>query len=122
MDYLAAGALMLGMDSVYLGLIKGQWSKMISTIQKGPLNVRLVYAAAVYMLMLFGLFYFIILPRRSVYDAALLGIVVYGVFDMTNMAIFKEYSLMLAVTDMLWGGLLFASVTYIVQLLFKNRK
>lgn len=111
---------MLSMDGVYLRTVKGSWSRMVSGIQNSPLVVRPMYAVAVYMLMLFGLFYFIILPRRTVYDAALLGLVIYGVFDMTNMALFSKYSFGLALLDMLWGGLLFATVTYIVQWLFRK--
>ena len=61
--------------------------------------------------------YFIIKPHKSVSDAFFLGIVIYGVFDTTNYALFKNWSLITTIIDTLWGGLLFASTTYVVNLL-----
>ena len=52
--------------------------------------------------------------KRSVLDAFLLGFVIYGVFDLTNLAIFKKYDNMVALMDMLWGGTLFALTAYII--------
>ena len=56
---------------------------------------------------------FIISKNRSPLDAFLLGLVIYAVYDSTNYTIFKQWSPMLAVTDSLWGGILFAITTYI---------
>jgi uncharacterized membrane protein len=36
------------------------------------------------------------------------GALIYGVFNGTNVAIFREYSVKTAVTDTLWGGILFS--------------
>lgn len=65
--------------------------------------------------MSFALYYFIILPKRSVFDAAILGMVIYGVFDMTNHALFKNYNLTTGIIDVVWGAILFASSAFIVK-------
>ena len=59
----------------------------------------------------------IIKPHKSVSEAFLLGIVIYGVYETTNYALFKNWSILSVIIDTLWGGLLFASTTYIVNLL-----
>jgi uncharacterized membrane protein len=64
-----------------------------------------------------GINYFIIKPRRSVSDAFLLGIIIYGVYETTNLALFKNWSILTVIIDTLWGGILFATTTYIVNLL-----
>ena len=121
MDYLAAAGTMLAMDAAYLQVMKRPWGRMIKKIQGREMEVNIMYAMFVYVLMMFALYYFIIKPMRSIYDAALLGIVVYGVFDFTNLALFKEYSFFWGIVDMLWGGLLFATCTYVAQLVYKKR-
>jgi len=74
-------------------------------------------AALCYVLMLIGINYFIIKPRRSVSDAFLLGIIIYGVYETTNYALFKNWSILSVIIDTLWGGVLFGTTTYIVNLL-----
>ena len=55
-----------------------------------------IYAAlACYLVMTFGFYYFIVKDNKSVLDAAILGFVIYAVFDLTNMAILKQWDLTL---------------------------
>lgn len=120
MDYLVGAASMLVIDGVYLNMVKDDWQTMVSGIQGSKLSVRMMPAIGVYILMTLALYYFIILPKRSVLDAALLGFAIYGVFDLTNMAIFKDYNVMIALTDMIWGSILFASSAFIVKMVMKK--
>lgn len=119
MDFLAGAATMLLLDAAYLQMVKGEWGKIVSSIQGSPLQVRLVSAVGVYVLMIFAVYYFIIVPRRTITDAALLGLAIYGVFDLTNYAIFKKYSLFWGLVDMVWGSFLFASTAYVAKILSK---
>ena len=119
MDYLAGAATMLLLDGVYLNVVKSDWQSLVRKIQGEPLQVRMISAIGVYVLMMFAVYYFIILPKRSVRDAALLGLVVYGVFDLTNYAIFKNYSLFMGLTDMAWGSFLFAVTAYVSKMFSK---
>ena len=61
--------------------------------------------------------YFIIKPRKSVSDAFLLGLVIYGDYETTSYALLKNWSLITVIIDTLWGGALFAITTYVVNML-----
>jgi uncharacterized membrane protein len=50
-------------------------------------------------------------------EAFLLGIVIYGVYETTNYALFKNWSILTVFMDTLWGGILFASTCYIINLI-----
>ena len=115
--------IMLTIDAIYLSLVGGPpFLRMVARIQGSKPRVRYVPAAATYALMAVGLYHFIIGPGRSVADAFVLGVVIYGVFDGTNMALFSRYSPLIAVQDALWGGILFAVTTYSTRLFMATRR
>ena len=95
-------------DFIYLNSVQGFFGNQIKRVQGSPMVVNLLIA---------GINYFIIKPRKSVTDAFLLGIVIYGVYETTNYALFKDWSALTVVIDTLWGGILFALTTYVVNLL-----
>jgi uncharacterized membrane protein len=99
---------MLLLDSVYLFFTKNFFGELVAKIQRTAMQVRLSGAVIVYLLLAVGLYYFIVKPGRSAWEAALLGLVIYGTFDFTNYAMFKNYDLKAAVMDTVWGSLLFA--------------
>lgn len=117
MNPLLTAFVLIAIDSIYLYLIQSMSAKSISTIQGSPLQINYYGAIMCYALLVLGLHYFILSGKKSVLDAFILGIVIYGVFESTNLAIFKNWPLYLVVVDTLWGGTLLALTTYIVQLL-----
>lgn len=106
--------IMLLLDALYLSSIGKVYSQMVAKIQRTVMNVKIEGAAICYLFLIFGLYYFILRDKKSVFDAFLLGIVIYGVYDATTYAIFKKWSLPLAALDTLWGGVLFALTTMLV--------
>ena len=114
---LASAIILVFIDFIYLNAIKGYFEKQIKDVQGSPLEIKFLGVALCYIFIIVGLNYFIIKPKRSVSDAFLLGIVIYGVYETTNYALFKKWSIITLIMDTLWGGLLFASTTYIVNLL-----
>ena len=114
MDYIVPAFTMLALDSVYLSNIGGPlFAKMVKGIQKDEMKISIFGAIGSYLLLILVLYKFIIVERKSPSDAFLLGFCIYGVFDFTNIAIFKNYSLLPALLDTLWGGVLFYIVTKI---------
>jgi len=97
--------------------MKGYFGNQIQRIQNSKMEINYLGAAICYILLIIGINYFIIKPHKSVSDAFLLGVIIYGVFDTTNYAMFKNWSILTVIIDTLWGGLLFASTTYAVNLL-----
>jgi uncharacterized membrane protein len=111
---LISAIVLIILDSAYLHLMTGYFKKQVMAIQGSPLQLNLVGAALCYVFIIFGLNYFIIKNRKSVKDAFLLGIVVYAVFELTNLALFKNWYIMSVLIDTLWGGILFGLTTGIV--------
>ena len=56
-----------------------------------------------------------VIYNPSYYNAFMLGPIIYGGVDLTNLALFKNYDLMIGVQDTIWGGLLFISSKYIFE-------
>jgi uncharacterized membrane protein len=114
---LISAIVLISIDFIYLNLIKDYFFNQIKSVQGSQPNINLLGAAICYIFLIVGINYFIIKPRKSVSDAFLLGIVIYGVYETTNYALFKNWSMLTVIIDTLWGGILFASTTYIVNLL-----
>jgi len=102
-------------DSVYLFLTKAIFGEMVAKIQRTAIQFRLEGAIIVYLLLAVALYYFIVKPGLSVWEAGLLGLVIYGTFDFTNYAMFKNYDLKIAIMDTVWGSLLFALTTFVYK-------
>lgn len=112
---LLSAIVMISLDFVYLTVMKGYFSNQVKAVQGTPLKINYLGAAICYIFLITGLNYFIIKPRKSVTDAFLLGIVIYGVYETTNYALFSNWSIISVIIDTLWGGLLFASTAYVVE-------
>jgi uncharacterized membrane protein len=105
--------LMFVIDSVFLFSIRSFFSKQIMDVQGEPLKVDYSSAFLCYLLLVFGLYHFIIVPQRSLYDAFLLGFVIYGVYETTTKALLKKWNWMTVIIDTLWGGILFTLTAYL---------
>ena len=116
--FLSILVILLLFDSVYLFVTKAIFGEMVAKIQRTAIQFRLEGAIIVYLLLAVALYYFIVKPGLSVWEAGLLGLVIYGTFDFTNYAMFKNYDLKIAIMDTVWGSLLFmATVLFQKQLL-----
>lgn len=106
-------------DFFYLNLMKKYFNNQIQIIQGRPIKMNLIATLICYIFLIVGLNYFIIKPKRSVIDAFILGIIIYGVFETTNWALFINWSPTTVIMDTLWGGILFALTTKIVKMIGK---
>ena len=112
---LISAIVLISIDFVYLKLIKGYFENQIKKVQGSVVKYNLLGAAICYIFLIFGINYFIIKPRKSVNDAFLLGLVIYGVYETTNYALLTNWSIMTVIIDTLWGGILFALTAFIVN-------
>ena len=103
------------LDYFYLNLIKSYFENQVQLVQGSPLKMNYLGAIICYIFLIFGINYFIIKPKRSIQDAFLLGLVIYAVFETTNLALFSKWSWFTVLIDSLWGGTLFALTTYIIN-------
>jgi uncharacterized membrane protein len=114
-----SAVVLLALDALYLSATKTIFAEQVARVQRVAMNIRLPGAFVCYALLIIGLNYFILFEKKNVLDAFLLGIIIYGVFDSTNYALFKQWQLTTAVMDATWGGILFALTTYITYALLK---
>lgn len=119
-NILLISVLFLLLDSIYLTLVSNKASKMIYNIQKSKMELNILGAVICYMFIVVLFYHFIIVKKGSLFDAFLLGLCVYGIYDATNYALIKNWSLTFSMMDSLWGGVLFASVFYIYKRILKR--
>jgi len=114
MEYLYTLFVLVLLDIIYIYNTKNHYLKMIAKIQKNKAKVKKIAFVSIYFILAFLLNYFIIKVKKSKEDAFLLGSTVYGVYGLTNYAILDEWDTVLMFMDILWGGTLFYSTTYII--------
>lgn len=107
------GTLLLALDFTYLFVLKDLMLPIIVNVQKAEVKVNIKSAIACYILLVSGLYYFIIKKNAPPKDAFLLGVLINGVYETTNYAFFKEWSPLLVIMDTLWGGILLSTTTVI---------
>jgi uncharacterized membrane protein len=95
--------LMAIIDAPYLTLTAANFKPMIMRIQGSALEFRVAAAIPVYLALAYLLTY-----ANSWQQAAAIGAATYAVYDFTNYATIKNYTLSFALQDSLWGGILFA--------------
>jgi uncharacterized membrane protein len=105
------------LDFFYLNLMKGYFDNQIKAIQGTKIQMNFLAVIICYIFLIFGLNYFIIKPKRSVSDAFLFGLVIYGVYETTNWALFSKWRITSVIIDTLWGGILFGLTTFIIRLI-----
>lgn len=104
---------MIILDTIYLTLTGDFYNKQIAAIQGSKIMLKIVPTFLTYVILILGLNYFIISRKKSVKDAAILGFLIYSVFELTNMAIFDKWTINAVILDTLWGTTLFALTTFI---------
>ena len=114
---LISGIAMLVLDFFYLSAFSKFFNTLVGSIQGSPIQFRLGGAIMCYALLILGLNYFIITPKKSLMEAALLGLVIYGVYESTNYTILKKWNVQAVALDTLWGAVLFALTTKITYAL-----
>jgi uncharacterized membrane protein len=110
---------MIVFDSIFLYSIKDISSKQILSIQNSPIKFKIVSAIICYIFMVFAVNYFIINQNKSILDAFLLGLIIYGIYESTNYTIFDKWTMKLAIIDTIWGGVLFAATTQFIYYIKK---
>ena len=110
------------LDVVFLYLLSNKFGRMIKNIQNEKIKLNYVSAMLCYIIMIIGLNYFIISQNKSVYDAFILGVLVYATYELTSKAVIKKWEWSVVCIDSLWGGILFASTTFLTYKKYKLLK
>ena len=108
-----SGISLILIDNIYYQLTKDIYIDKIEEIQQRPFAFRPLGAIIRYLVLIFGLYYFIIKRNASLIEALSLGIFVNGATNGTMYASFTDWNGIGAMLDTLWMGLLFVFVTFI---------
>ncbi|MGA0569257.1 DUF2177 family protein [Variovorax sp. VNK109] len=117
--YLAALAAVAVLDGIWLGFLARDFYKQ----EMGALmteSVRIAPAAAFYLLYPAGLVFLVGGANPGSWSEALLrgavvGLMAYGAYDMTNLATLKGWSLKLSLVDVAWGTFVSAAAAAAMQ-------
>lgn len=120
---LLLGLIFLAIDSVWLSVVANKFYKS----QIGELLLakpRFGAAAIFYVLYVIGMNVFALQPALeegsfglAVGYGALLGLLMYATYDLTNLATLKKWKVKLTIVDMIWGAVLTSVVTALAYLI-----
>ncbi len=105
-------------DAIWLGLLARNLYQGWLTPFATHLNLRV--ALAVYLLLALGLVAFVFPNRDRIKTGWLFGLVVYGVYDLSNLSTLRDWSWQLTVVDIIWGSFLMALTSFVVSKLTDN--
>lgn len=97
------------LDLFWLGILaKDFYQKYLGFLMRPTPNWT--PAIIFYLLYALAIIYFILLPNISkgsltavLISGAILGLVVYGTYELTNMAIIKDWPIKIVIVDIIWG-------------------
>jgi uncharacterized membrane protein len=96
-------------------LNKDMYNSQFFRIQ-GPLKIestRLYLSGFIaYLLLTFAIYHFAI-KQKSILNAFYLGLCIYGIYNMTNLATINKWGVREAILDTLWGTSLLVGITWI---------
>lgn len=124
--YLITLAVFFLIDMVWLGVVaKGFYRRHL-----GPmLSPKVNWAAAIlfYLLFIVGLLVFVIKPAlisgeplKALFFGALLGLISYATYDLSNLATLKDWPLGVTIVDLIWGSVLGGAVSFVSTLLGRS--
>lgn len=124
--YLITLALFFLVDLVWLGVVaKGFYRRHLGALMSPRVNWAA--AALFYLLFIVGLVVFAVRPAllagepvRALFSGALLGLICYATYDLTNLATLKDWPLVVTVVDLAWGTFLGGSVSFLSALLGRH--
>jgi uncharacterized membrane protein len=107
--YVVTLIVFLIIDAIWLGFVaRGLYARELGELLRKPPNF--VAAGAFYLLYAAGVVFFAVMPglrEGSVMTALVLGaglgLIAYGTYDLTNLAVTNGFPLKIAIIDLIWG-------------------
>jgi uncharacterized membrane protein len=112
--YIATAVVFLGLDAIWLSKIAlGMYRQELGSLLLEKPNLAI--AAGFYLLYVVGIVVLAVVPAiseggwvKALLMGAVLGLVAYGTYDITNLSTLKGWSTRLALIDIAWGTALTA--------------
>ena len=125
--FLIALVIILLLDFVWIGLIMKKFYtaelSKIARLENGKLAPMVPVGLLVYIILAIGIAIFVFPLAKTNVEAiifgALIGLVIYGVYDFTNFATLKDFSLRMTLTDLTWGTFLCSITSFLTKVIGK---
>jgi uncharacterized membrane protein len=135
--YFIISIVIIFLDIAWISLNLTKYSKEVFKVQKAAMNLRYEHAIIAYIIILFSILYIAIpftsqsikinngskdisIENKLLYSfmyGGALGFSVFGIYNFTSLAIYKELDTTIAITDTIWGTTLYTLSTFIYLLL-----
>ncbi len=123
--YAVSIAAFFAIDLTWLGVVASDfYARHLGDL----LRPDVLWAPAIlfYLLFVAGVVKFVTLPaagsvRKAALNGAFFGLITYATFDLTCLALFRDFPVIVVVVDLAWGAVLTASVAA-AGALFEGRK
>ncbi len=117
--YLIALPTFLAIDALWLGLVASDfYDRYIGGLLKDDVNW--VAALLFYLVFIAGLVVFVIMPAiekssasRAFMLGAFFGFVCYATYDLTNLAVAKDWPVIVTIVDLAWGAVIGGVVSWV---------
>lgn len=127
MQYVVAAAVFCVLDGIWLGVV----AQPLYDDRLGALlapEPNLAAAVVFYALFVAGLVFFVVDPalragsvRRAAAAGAFFGLVTYATWDLTNLAVLRDFPVSLVPIDLAWGAVLSATVATVTCAALRRR-
>ena len=118
--YAAGIVVLLGMDLLWLGVIaKGFYQRQLGHLMRP--DVQWVPAVSFYLIYVAAIVVIVAMPAiekrslsRALLFGALFGLAAYAAYDLTSLALMRDFPMTVALVDLVWGTTLSAVVSVAV--------
>jgi len=137
LKYFIISIVVIFLDIGWISLNLTKYSKEVLKVQKAAMNLRYEHAIIAYIIILFSILYIAIpftsqnikinnggkdisIEKKLLYSlmyGGALGFSVFGIYNFTSLAIYKDLDATIAITDTIWGTTLYTLSTFIYLLL-----
>ena len=112
--------LVLFLDFFYLTSLSNYFSKVFEKIQGSKLKLYIPSAVLCYIFIIFSIYHFGFVLNVGIFNMFILGLIIYGIYELTNYATLKDWPLYMVIVDTLWGGTLYALSFSVTDYLLKK--
>lgn len=121
--YIITLAVFFVIDMIWLGVVaKGFYRRYLGSLMSPKVNW--ISALLFYLLFIVGLLVFVVRPAlvggaplQALFYGALLGLISYSTYDLTNLATLKDWPVLVTIVDLIWGTFLGGVVSFVSALL-----
>lgn len=130
--YITIAIILLVVDGIWIYSNLGTYTSVVKAVQHSELQIKVYAAIIAYIMVLFASLYVAIqftkvhvkkgdsveqkLYKSLIYGGAA-GLAVYGVYNFTSLAIYKGFTLQLALIDTTWGTFMNTLAAFIYLML-----